>query len=320
MKRSLDGVLLVDKPTKISSAGLVARVKKILKAKKVGHAGALDPFAEGLMILCLGKATRLAGFFLHGAKTYEALLRLGVETDTLDSTGKVTATSRINSISESNISDAFKKFRGEILQTPPVFSALKHKGTPLYKLAREGKPIRKPARKVCIFELDIASITLPHISFTVACSGGVYVRSLAADIGKELGCGAHLTQLKRIENGGFKIENALRIETIENMMKDEAPDEKALSDLLIPMAESLVYLPEYRAEKNLAKRIMNGIQIDEKDVRSMGPPAVPLKKNRERLQGKEEFFKIVNPEGRLIAVTRRDKIQNKYKYCCVFPT
>ncbi len=316
MKRELNGVLIVDKAPGMSSANVVARAKKILNARKVGHAGTLDPFAEGLMILCFGKATKLASFFLHGEKTYEARIRLGIETDTQDSTGRITAVGEVGAISPMIVSNAFEKFKGTIRQLPPVYSALKHKGVPLYKLARKGKPVQKPAREVRIYDLDILDVRLPHIEFRVTCSGGAYVRTLAADIGKELGSGGHLDRLKRIWSGGFSIEEAVSFDEIEKTLQADCQDEARLAKMFVPMAAALRHLPEYMASDGVAKRILDGVMLEPVDFKAMGEPAEPFEKR----DLEEECFKIVDAEGELLAVACRDKVENRYKYRCVFPS
>jgi len=211
----INGIMLIDKPAGISSAKAVSKVKRLLKVKKVGHAGTLDPFATGLLICCINKATKLSGQFLSGKKTYEAVMRLGIETDSQDFTGKIISQTEVPEISKQQIEEVFRSFEGEIEQIPPVFSALKHNGVPSYKLARKGIAIEKPARQITIFNLEINDIKLPEIRFTAQCSAGTYIRTLAADIGKKLGCGAHLTELRRIESSQFHIRNAISLENLE---------------------------------------------------------------------------------------------------------
>ena len=299
----------------------MARVKRLFKAKKVGHAGTLDPFAEGLMILCLGKATRLARFFLHGGKTYEALLVLGVETDTQDSTGQTVATGDVEGLTEQDVCEAFEEFEGAVEQTPPVYSALKHKGKPLYQLARREVqgPCRKPPRTVHFHCLEVLGVDLPQVRFRASCSAGAYIRTLAADIGKRLGCGGHLKKLRRTRSSGFDIENAVSLETLEKVAGADPAAETSLDDLLVPMARTLDHLPEYQAGEELAKRIANGVVLEERDVESMGEPAAPLSKERMAAGGQDdEYFKVVNSDGVLVAVVRRDRKLCKYEYCCVF--
>ncbi|MGD8740958.1 MAG: tRNA pseudouridine(55) synthase TruB, partial [Desulfobacterales bacterium] len=214
-RQESNGIIVVDKPQNISSARVVAEVKRLLDARKVGHAGTLDPFAAGVLVCCINDATRLARFLLAGNKTYDATLKLGIETDTQDMTGTVTAVKPVKDWPEDAIKSAVKKFEGQIEQQPPVFSALKHKGTPLYRLARMGTPVQKPARKVHISKINILEVKLPLVHFEVACSAGTYIRTLCADIGQQLGCGGHLLALTRTESSGFKIQQALSLARLE---------------------------------------------------------------------------------------------------------
>ncbi|MBW2514032.1 MAG: tRNA pseudouridine(55) synthase TruB, partial [Deltaproteobacteria bacterium] len=209
------GFVVIDKPENLSSARVVSHVKRTLNAKKVGHAGTLDPFATGVMICCVNRATRLARFFLEGDKTYEALLHLGLETDTQDATGHRISERQVPECSKVEIQHIFSSFVGPLDQVPPVYSALKHNGVPLYRHARRGKPIQKPARRIVVRGIDITQIQLPYIRFEVTCSAGTYVRTLAADIGKAIGCGGHLKQLRRTRSAGFSIADAMTLEAFE---------------------------------------------------------------------------------------------------------
>ena len=186
------GIIVVDKPANITSARVVAVIKKRLGARKVGHTGTLDPFATGVLICCINKATKLARFFLQGWKKYTAVLHLGIETDTQDSTGSIISTSDRIDCSEKKIQSVIQQYEGTIEQFPPLYSALKYKGVALYKLARSGKPVQKPARRVFISYIKILEIRLPFIRFETFCSAGTYIRTLCADIGTSLGCGGHL--------------------------------------------------------------------------------------------------------------------------------
>ncbi len=210
------GVLLVDKPMGITSFAVVSRLRRILGIKKVGHAGTLDPFATGLLIVCAGRpATRLMTGLMAGDKEYLATLRLGVETETYDTEGAVTARRPVGRLSACRIEECFNIFRGNQLQVPPAYSALKHLGKPLYYYARKGIAVTKEARPVEIkvlertdgFEdIDGEEATL---GIRVVCSKGTYIRTLAVDIGRQLGCGAHLNQLRRIKSGCFSVEEGL---------------------------------------------------------------------------------------------------------------
>jgi tRNA pseudouridine55 synthase len=321
MQQEINGILAVDKPSGMSSARLTAQIKRLLKVKKAGHTGTLDPFATGVMLLCIGKATKLARFFLHGIKTYEGVIRLGIETDTQDLTGITTATYNTIGISKTAVLSVFEKFKGTIRQVPPIFSALKHEGVPLYKLARMGKPVQKAARIIHIYNLDILDMCLPEVRFQVTCSGGTYIRALSFDIGKALGCGGHLKALIRTQNNGFKIEETVSLSEIEKMAESEYPDVRhRISDFLIPMAEALPYMPEYMVKEDMAKNILNGIPVRSEDLENMTKPGHErIFKDFGTEEAAEEYIKVVNTTGDLLAIVSREKNQNSYNFCCVFP-
>jgi len=301
MERELNGVLVVDKPANITSARVVAVVKKLAGASKAGHAGTLDPFATGTLVCCVNKATKLARFFLHGRKTYEAVLHLGVETDTQDSTGTITSTCDEVNLSEKTIRSLFKKFEGAIEQHPPVYSALKHKGVPLYKLARSGRPVQKSARPVFIYSNKIIEINLPAVYFEISCSGGTYIRTICADIGKALGCGGHLKTLRRTESSGFTIQEATALSELE-----ECALSGTLPDRIINMANALRDMPEHIADKALTGKIMKGTILTENNFTS-GQSVKP-----------GGFIKITDVNRELIAVLNRRKESGRFGYCCVF--
>ena len=300
MHRELSGVLVVDKPADMSSAMVVARVKKLLGARKAGHTGTLDPFATGVLLCCINRATKLSGFFLHGKKKYEAVLHLGIETDTQDSTGNITATCDDIKFSEKEIRSAFERFEGTIEQFPPVYSALKFKGIPLYKLARSNRPVQKPARRVSILYIKILEIKVPLIRFEVACSAGTYIRTLCADIGASLGCGGHLKELKRIESSGFTLSEAVTLQGLEDLAVSGK-----LFDRIIPMSNALKGMPAYIADKVLEKKIMYGNILTKNDLR------------HETKDIPESFIKILDTNNDLIAVLKCSKNENRYKYRCV---
>ena len=204
------GIFLVDKPVGPTSFRIVQQVRRALQIKKVGHTGTLDPFASGLLIVCVGRpATRIIPRLMDGDKLYEARLKLGVETDTLDLEGQVVAEHQIPVLNTMMVEACLERFRGEQLQAPPAFSAVKHEGKPLYQYARQGVTIEKPARPVRILELTCTGLEQDTMGIRVRCSKGTYIRTLAADIGRCLGCGAHLTALRRLENGPFAVSAAL---------------------------------------------------------------------------------------------------------------
>ena len=302
LEHELNGVIIVDKPVDITSARVTAFVKKMTKAQKAGHTGTLDPFATGVLVCCINHATRLARFLLKDNKKYDAVLQLGVATDTQDSTGTIISTCEKIQFSEETIRSVLKQFEGEIDQLPPVYSALKHKGAPLYKLARMGKPVQKPARSVFISNIDILEINLPVIRFEVACSSGTYIRTLCADIGALLGCGGHLKELRRLESGGFTIKDAVTLPKLE-----ELASSGKISDRMISMTNALPDMPEYTADPFLAKKLMDGKTIKTDDFM---PGSINIH------QG---LVKIIDINNELLAILNHNKDNNKWNYCCVFP-
>jgi tRNA pseudouridine55 synthase len=305
-QQELSGIVAVDKPKNISSAKVVAHVKRLLSAKKAGHAGTLDPFAEGVLVCCINDATRLARFLLAGNKTYEATLKLGIDTDTQDSTGSVTVVSREVDCPHETIRSVVKQFEGRIEQQPPVFSALKHKGTPLYKLARQGTPVQKPARSVHIASIQIIEIDLPLVRFKVCCSAGTYIRTLCADIGRQLGCGGHLFALKRLESSGFKIQQAVSLPVLEKLVSAGE-----YSRFIVSMADALADMPTCVADQDLIDKVRHGKAVTKKDL-SFGQ--VSVKKNTKDLN-----IKVVDASNKLLAVLNYGKDPERFSYACVFP-
>lgn len=218
----LDGVLLLDKPEGLSSNHALQRAKRALNARKAGHTGTLDPFATGLLVCCLGRATKLAGQLLDSDKGYRATLRFGVETDSGDLTGEVTSAmdAGFSGIAPEALHDLLPEFLGDIQQIPPMHSALKRDGKPLYKYAREGITLERPPRTVTIHQLDVVSVSPTEAVIDVLCSKGTYIRTLAQDIGRRLGCGAHLSALRRTRVGPFHVDQAIELETLQTA---EAP-------------------------------------------------------------------------------------------------
>jgi len=247
------GILLVDKPEGPSSAQVVQRVKNILGAKKVGHLGTLDPFASGLLPLGINDGTKIADLFLSAQKSYSGVVALGVETDTQDSTGKVLAVRDIPSLSEEEIENLQKAFTGTLTQTPPMYSALKKGGVRLYKLARRGQNVPRPPREIRIEQLRLWRLGPAEVGMEVTCSKGTYIRTLAADMGKFLGCGAHLKSLKRLSCGHLTLEQAVSLDTIE-MLKDQGKIP------LIPLNQALKFLREFRLESHLLPKLKMGQQ------------------------------------------------------------
>jgi len=204
----MTGILLVDKPEGTTSAGVIRTLKPRLEGAKVGHLGTLDPFASGLLPLCLGEATKVARYLLLERKAYTGTIRLGAATDTLDRTGRCVETAALPPLTPAAVDAVAARFRGPQHQVPPMYSALKREGVPLYKLARRGIEVERPAREVEILALDLVLDAPDRIDFTLACSKGTYVRVLAADVGRALGTVAHLERLRRTEVGPFRVEDA----------------------------------------------------------------------------------------------------------------
>jgi tRNA pseudouridine55 synthase len=248
----ISGLLLIDKPGGITSFAVVRRVRKALKVKKVGHLGTLDPFATGLLPLALGEATKLAQFLLDEPKTYLATLKLGVETDTQDLTGQVTGESDCLPSLE-DVHRIAGSFVGEIDQVPPMYSAVHHQGERLYKLARRGEAVEAAPRKVVIHHLEIKDMALPQLTLRVECSKGTYIRTLAHDLGRALGCGAHLVGLTRLAVGPFRLEEALALDEIE-----QTSDPELLHRRLIPLARCLPGLKAVRVDGFQARRLAQG--------------------------------------------------------------
>lgn len=240
--RDMDGVLVIDKPEGITSFGVVKAVKRILKAKKVGHGGTLDPFATGVLPILINKATKIASDLLHKDKEYSATMKLGIETDTQDLTGKIVYESPEIVFEREEIESVFKGFIGKIKQTPPAFSAIKYQGIPSYKWTRRGKKIPQQCRMVEVYSLKIKEFDLPYVTFEIVCSKGTYIRTLCTDVGRLLGCGAHLTRLRRLRCGKFTLEHAISLKEVRPLFEADL-----LGDRLISI-EEVLRSEEHRAE------------------------------------------------------------------------
>ncbi|MGD9732393.1 MAG: tRNA pseudouridine(55) synthase TruB [Desulfamplus sp.] len=319
-----NGIIAIDKPEGLSSAAVVAIVKRKLGVKKVGHTGTLDPFATGLMLCGVNKGTKLSRFFLDSSKHYSAEVALGIETDTQDYTGEIVNICDkfiLDSLTNEKIVHTVEKFKGVQMQNPPIYSALKHNGKPLYKLAREGNPIRKPPRKIKIHSIEVVNIEnraklnstskLQYFSealflnISVHCSSGTYIRSLAHDIGRELGCGGSLTYLRRTKIGRFSIDDAIKLSTLENISQEDALNR------IIPMSKALDFMPVINADDELIEKIRFGrpLELDPSHFKKLlilqEPDII-------------SYFKIVDSTGEVIAIIEYNRLVDKYNYCCVF--
>ena len=216
-----DGVLLVDKAAGMTSHDVVAIVRRRLQMKKVGHCGTLDPIATGLLLLTLGRGTKIQDLLMSEDKEYSGTMILGVETDTQDSAGKVVLERPVPALGDAIVRAAFEKYSGDFYQMPPMVSAIKQGGIPLYKLARQGKTVEREPRLVHVYRYSVNRIELPEIDFTVLCSKGFYVRTYVHDIGETLGCGAHLKSLRRSKSGRFDVEKAITIDQVRNGPREQ---------------------------------------------------------------------------------------------------
>jgi tRNA pseudouridine55 synthase len=277
----LNGILLVDKPEGFSSAEIVRVVKKRLAVDKIGHIGTLDPFATGLLPLCLGTGTKVAQFLMAERKAYTGTIRLGIETDTLDATGAITRTASVPPCRPEVLRDLQQRFSGEYWQTPPMYSALKRHGIPLYKLARGGVEVEREARKVVIEEFTLVQVKEDMLSFSLSCSKGTYIRSLAADLGAALGCGAHLVTLRRTACGPFTVSEAIPFSLLsDRVTRDTLP--------ILSLAQAL---RDYRAlsvSPETAERLRRGQQTALRDL-----PCTELVR---------ETVRLLSADGELIAV------------------
>ncbi|OPX39853.1 MAG: tRNA pseudouridine(55) synthase TruB [Desulfobacteraceae bacterium 4484_190.1] len=253
-----DGILLIDKAVGETSHSIVKKVRAVfggLKNKKVGHAGTLDPFATGLLVILLGQGTRLSSYIMSQNKQYLATMTLGIETDTLDSTGKVLRTTIVPNLKKDEIRKNIQDFVGDIEQTPPAYSAVKLKGTPAYKMARKGIEVELKKRMITISFIRIISINLPDITMEIGCSKGTYIRSLAADIGRRLGPGGYLKSLRRLSCGDFGIEQAVSSKEISETWMFSTGLNRIIS-----LKEALPFMDEIEIGEFLAEKIKHGYQ------------------------------------------------------------
>jgi tRNA pseudouridine55 synthase len=249
----MHGFLIIDKPAGITSHDIVRKIRRKLGIRRVGHGGTLDPMATGIVPVAVGDATRLLEFFSDSDKGYSATMRLGVTTDSQDAEGEVIATADWQGLRLQDVESAICEMSGDILQVPPMFSALKRNGVPLYKLARQGVEVERKARPVTIRSIAMTGCALPEVSFDVVCSKGTYVRTLAFDIGQKLGCGAHLTALRRFQHGPYQLSNAVSLEAFE------AAEDAEAAAMLIPLIDVMGELPLVKLNKDAVTRLLNGV-------------------------------------------------------------
>lgn len=274
----LEGVLVVDKPGGMTSHDVVNRVRRVAGTRRVGHAGTLDPLATGVLLVCVGRATRLVEYLVGQPKTYVTTVRLGQATNTYDGDGEVVVERPFTHITPSLITQSLDSFRGTIQQKPPMYSAIKKDGQPLYKLARQGKEVDVPAREVTIDDLRLLAVNLPEVELTMTCSSGTYVRSLAHDLGEVLGCGGHVVRLRRTAVGDFTVAQAVEL---DSLTRDN------VGDFLRPMATAVAHLPR--------------LDLGEADVVDMeNGRFVP----RQSSQPQAELVQVFGEDGRFIGVAK----------------
>jgi tRNA pseudouridine55 synthase len=256
--RQVDGVLVVDKPAGCSSNKVLQQVKRLYGAEKAGHTGSLDPLATGVLPLCLGEATKISQYLLDSDKGYRADIVLGVSTDTGDADGAETSRAVVPVLETASLHAVLEQFRGEIRQNPPIYSALKQNGIPLYKLARAGKEILPKWRTVTIRDISLVSWQSPLLVIDVNCSKGTYIRTLAEDIGKALGCGAHIGALRRTRAGPFSLEHTF---TLEELQQIAARGADALDKLLLPVDKGIDWMPPLAVTRQQALRLRQGQSV-----------------------------------------------------------
>ncbi|WP_148864168.1 tRNA pseudouridine(55) synthase TruB [Marinobacter fonticola] len=253
--RDVNGILIVDKPQGVTSNGVLQQVKRLYGAAKAGHTGSLDPLATGVLPLCFGEATKFSQLMLDSDKSYVAVGKLGVVTDSGDSDGRIMAEQAIPAdLTHETLESVLAAFRGNIEQVPSMYSALKHKGRPLYEYAREGIEVERPARPVTIHALDLVGFEGDRFEIAVTCSKGTYIRSLVEDIGQALGCGAHVTSLRRTCAAGFGLDQASQVSALEQLR--EAGE--SLDPLLIPVETALADFPKLMLQDAQIVSILNG--------------------------------------------------------------
>lgn len=266
-RRPVDGVVLLDKPKGISSSLALTRVRGMFRAQKAGHTGALDPLASGLLPICLGEAAKFSTYFLEGRKKYIATGRLGIVTTSADAEGEIVKTSEVGD-ALSRLNDVIPSFRGKITQIPPIYSAIKVGGRPLYKYARKGQEVEIPSREVEIYSLNVTDIkdgAEPSFSVDVYCSKGTYIRTLVADIGQALGCGAYVTMLRRIGVEGLPEGQMMGLDELQNLCdsREDKEDFSKLDKLLLPIGDVMAFMPRIDLSKDMAIKLCQGVRLKE---------------------------------------------------------
>jgi tRNA pseudouridine55 synthase len=275
----MNGILVIDKPAGPTSFDVVRRVRSLLKVEKAGHTGTLDPLATGVLPICVGGATKIAGFISEGKKSYDALIRLGIETDTLDAGGQVVAEASVPHLTGPLLESVLARFRGSYLQVPPMFSAIRVAGKRLHQLARAGQSIPREPRPVEVYELALRDFSSTEIAISLTCSKGFFVRALARDVGRALSCGGHLKALRRTASGPFTVEHALALHKLAELAS-RSEGEEAVRRQMISLNDALVDMPAIRVSAADARRVAHGVPIEcaagTGHVRVLGPDGALL--------------------------------------------
>jgi len=303
-----NGLINVYKEPGYTSMDVVALLRGILRQKKIGHTGTLDPQAEGVLMVCLGNATKLCTFLEEKDKEYICRMLLGTTTDTEDTTGNIVSNVSVEDLSNENVESAIKSFVGDIKQVPPMYSALKKDGKKLYEFARQGIEIEREARDIKVYDIEIMEIAMPYVTFLVKCSKGTYVRSLCRDIGEKLGVGACMDHLTRTAVSFFTIDNALKLSDIERLAKEDKIDELILeTSEVFKDKKALHVLPEY------AKFIDNGNPLQKEYVRLEDSEKNTNKELDDNQYIKEDnLFRVYNTSGQFVAVYSYDETRDIY--------
>ena len=281
----MDGILNINKPAGITSFDAVSIVKRLTSERRVGHAGTLDPLAEGVLPVCLGRGTRVQEFLLDGRKVYRAEIKLGEETDTYDAGGCIARRGDASQVNRRHFEEALEPFRGQIKQTPPMFSALKHQGRRLYTLARAGVTVERPSRPAQIYRLELLNFENPVVTIEVECSRGTYIRALAHDIGRLLGCGAHLKSLTRSKYSCFDIEDAVSLDELE-----EACRYGYWQQLVYALDVALMHWPALVVASSIENDVCHGRPLPLEDI---GFPEEARAAGRCRVYGQDGSFLAV---------------------------
>ncbi len=261
--RNISGILLLNKPLELSSNGALQRARYLFKAKKGGHTGSLDPKATGVLPLCFGEATKVSGYLLNSNKRYITTVQLGQTSSTGDTEGEILKSVAVTEFSDEKLQAVLKQFTGAITQIPPMYSALKHNGTPLYKLARKGIDIKRKEREITIYELKLLERTNDTLKLDIRCSKGTYIRTLAQDIGDELGFGAYITALERTEVSPFDCSKTYTLEDLQQLAEQ---DEKLLDNTLLPIDSALNHYPQIILNDEETTQIKCGLKVSRNDI------------------------------------------------------